>query len=593
MRGKAGVVCAILCGITALALPGLARADIGIQGPAYAAGTSGSPSGSKPESKLWSNDGFWWASMFDPGSGAYRIFKLVGPTWTNTGPTIDTRNSTRQDVLWDGSHLWIASHKFQETTAFSPALENAADPLLDSMHLYRFSYNPATDTYIPDPGFPVRIDPQRSEALVIDRASDGKIWATWVQQEPGGAHRVFTRHTNGDCGAAASGANAACGFTSRAPIGSAVSPDDISSLIRVGGNIGIMWSDQLANAMRFVVVSPPATFGSPETAISGPKQADDHINLKTAGGKIYAATKTKFASRTALHTQTRLLVRDASGTWTSHTISFSPERRTRPIVALDTQNGIIHVFETGPHPSGANPESGGSIFESTSDLNSINFAVLSRRPVIEDSDSPGMNNATSTKQNVNAATDLVVLATNVLTRRYWHHFEAISATAPPPPGGGGGACTIRGTTGGDIIKGTARADVICGLGGADIIRGFGGRDRLLGGPGNDLLLGGPGADRLLGQLGNDRLLGGAANDGLAGGTGRDRLVGGLGRDNLGGWIGNDTLVGGPGKDRFIGGRGRDTLFSRDRVREVVNGGPGRDRARVNLTDIRRSIERLF
>ena len=59
-----GVVLAILCGAAALALPGIARADTGFQGPSYPAGSSGPPTTSKPESKLWWNDGFWWASMF-------------------------------------------------------------------------------------------------------------------------------------------------------------------------------------------------------------------------------------------------------------------------------------------------------------------------------------------------------------------------------------------------------------------------------------------------------------------------------------------------------------------------------------------------
>ncbi len=35
-----------------------AAGNVGYQGPSYA-GASGSPSGSKPESKLWWNDGFW------------------------------------------------------------------------------------------------------------------------------------------------------------------------------------------------------------------------------------------------------------------------------------------------------------------------------------------------------------------------------------------------------------------------------------------------------------------------------------------------------------------------------------------------------
>jgi RTX calcium-binding nonapeptide repeat (4 copies) len=610
MRGRAGVVCALFCGIAALALPGIAQADIGIQGPAYA-GTGGSPTGSKPESKLWWNDGFWWASMFDNGSGAYRIFRLNGSSWTNVGPQIDTRDSTRQDVLSVGGKLFVASHKFQSVTAFSQALESAPNPRVDGMLLYRFTYNTNSNSYSLDDGFPVVIDRQRSEALVIDRAQDNKIWATWVQQQgAAGPHRVFTSHTSGNC---LTGSAANCDFTPREPVGAAVSADDISSLIRFGtpSRIGIMWSSQLENSMRFVAVSPPADFGSVETAISGAKQADDHINMKTTGGTVYVATKTKFSSRTALNPQTRLLVRSAAGNWSAHTISFSPDRRTRPIVVLDTTNGIIHVFETGPHPSGQNPEIGGSIFENKSNLNSINFAVLSRRPVIEDSNSAGMNNATSTKQNISATTNLAVLATNGFTDRYWHRFDSITASEPPPPGGGGGGCTIRGSAGPDIIRGTARRDVICGLGGNDIIRGLAGNDRLLGGVGNDVLVGGAGIDGLLGQVGNDLLLGQTGNDYLVGSYGRDRLygqfghdrllggfagdrlIGGYGRDRLSGWSGNDVLSGGPGRDRLVANSGRDTIWARDGYRELVSGGFGFDRARVNSTDARRSIERLF
>ena len=52
-------------------------------------------------------------------------------------------------------------------------------------------------------------------------------------------------------------------------------------------------------------------------------------------------------------------------------------------------------------------------------------------------------------------------------------------------------------------------------------------------------------------------------------------------------------MGGSGRDAFLGGRGNDRLFSRDSKREVVNGGRGFDRAQVNASDVRRSIERLL
>jgi len=330
-------------------------------------------------------------------------------------------------------------------------------------------------------------------------------------------------------------------------------------------------------AMRFAVHNDGAlegTWSAAENAVSGPKQADDHINMKANGDAVYVAAKTKFISKTTLNPQTRLLVRDSGGAWTSHTISYSPDQRTRPIVLLDPANNAIHVFETGPHPSGADPEtSGGDIFESTAPLSTANFSVLSRRPVIQDDDSPGMNNATSTKQNLNSTGgSLAVVATNILTKRYWHHFDASPPLPPPPPSG---SCTITGTAGPDILNGTAGPDIICGRGGNDIIRGFGGRDRLIGGAGSDRLYGGGGADRLFGMVGNDVLVGGVGPDTLRGGSGRDRLVGGGGRDT------------------FLAGSGNDTLLARDGWRELVAGGTGRDRARVNARDVRRSIEVIF
>src|SRR5687768_13490620 len=145
MRGSAVLVCAILCGVVALAVPGIARADVGFQGPGYPQGTGGGPTGTKSESKLWWNDGFWWASMFSPASGSYNIFRLNMrlQTWVNTGVQIDTRDTTRQDALWTGSKLFIASHKFED----EPIFDSTPDQVADGMRLYRFSYNAATNTY--------------------------------------------------------------------------------------------------------------------------------------------------------------------------------------------------------------------------------------------------------------------------------------------------------------------------------------------------------------------------------------------------------------------------------------------------------------
>jgi len=131
----------------------------------------------------------------------------------------------------------------------------------------------------------------------------------------------------------------------------------------------------------------------------------------------------------------------------------------------------------------------------------------------------------------------------------------------PPPGGGQtptGPCAVRraGTPRGDTLTGTSAGDLILGLAGNDVLRGRGGDDCLSGGPGRDRLIGGPGADRLDGGRGADRLDGGA------------------------------------GTNRYDAGPGHDVVRARNRRRELVNCGSGRDRARVDRRDRVRGCERV-
>ena len=87
------------------------------------------------------------------------------------------------------------------------------------------------------------------------------------------------------------------------------------------------------------------------------------------------------------------------------------------------------------------------------------------------------------------------------------------------------ACTSYGANYDNLMVGTAHDDVICGLRGNDRIRADGGDDVVYGGDGADVLVGGLGADWLFGAAGDDRIY---ARDGVAdlvdGGPGVDRAV---------------------------------------------------------------------
>lgn len=171
--------------------------------------------------------------------------------------------------------------------------------------------------------------------------------------------------------------------------------------------------------------------------------------------------------------------------------------------------------------------------------------------------------------------------------------------------GGLGNDTIRGGSGHDILDGGAGGDDMYGDAGNDDMYGgtgddllvgddpegdLSGDDTLRGGPGEDVLLGGKGTDKVYGEdgddaldgkSGNDTLVGGPGDDVLRGGSGRDRLAGNGGSDTLRGGSDNDHLTGGSRKDRLEGEGGNDTLIARDGVRDVVRGGPGTDKARID------------
>ena len=85
------------------------------------------PTGEKPQSKLWFNDESWWGYLWYPPAAEYRIYRFDLPThtWVNTGTAVDERTSSKADVLWDGQHLYVVSHIFS-TVSEPTSLDNSA-----------------------------------------------------------------------------------------------------------------------------------------------------------------------------------------------------------------------------------------------------------------------------------------------------------------------------------------------------------------------------------------------------------------------------------------------------------------------------------
>jgi hypothetical protein len=88
--------------------------------------------------------------------------------------------------------------------------------------------------------------------------------------------------------------------------------------------------------------------------------------------------------------------------------------------------------------------------------------------------------------------------------------------------------------------------------------------------------------RIVGTTKSEYLAGGGHDDIIFGLGGNDTLPGGAGDDRIYGGPGNDVITGGSGEDRLYGGAGSDTIYAADGERDIVDCGPGRDRAVVDL-----------
>ena len=403
-------------GLTCAALFAEAAHATTYQDHTYTTAVTSGPTADKPQSKLWFQDGSWWSLMLSPSDNLVHIFELgADHTWRDTGTVVDSRSNSTGDALWDQATdtLYVASR----------ASGSAA-------RLVRLSYNQLTRRYALDTGYPVNISPGSSESITIAKDSTGRIWATFTRQS-----QIWVTHST------TSDRTWTTPF--RPPVDdTAIASDDISSIITMRGRIGVIWSDQESQSFRFVT----HTDGAPDTAagwgalerpLAGTRLADDHINIKDIAadedGRLYAAVKTSLGddpSDPSNGALIALVVRNGAGEWSSHTVGTVADDLTRPMVLLDETNRQIHVFATWP-------VGGGAIYHKASPIGNIGFGSGRGSQFVT---WPGarINDASGTKQPVNANTGIVVLASDDTARRYYHSEVSLGPAdteAPSVPGG--------------------------------------------------------------------------------------------------------------------------------------------------------------
>ena len=395
--------------------------DAGYRDFSYGSTVFEAPTADKPQSKLWWNDGSWWGVLWNPSANKYRIhrFDLATQSWANVGPDVDDRSQSLCDALWDGQKLYIVSHVYSGGSQTSGGASASS-----SGRFYRYTYEVATKTYSLENGFPVTVNNAISETLVLDKDSTGKLWVTWTQSS-----KVYLNYSAND------------GTTWATPFalptqGANTSSDDISTLIAFNGKLGVVWSNQSDSKIYFSAHKDndaATVWGTQEVALSDPSLgavADDHLNIKMTndgGGNLYLATKTSLSGTTAPGIY--LLRRGFGGGWTKYVVATKADDYTRPIVVIDDENRELYVFA----------KSGSYITKKKVSLDNISFPSGKGDAFIESSDNSDINDATTSKHNVNSMTGILILASDEVNRYYYHNYLTLA-------GNGGAAPTISSFT---------------------------------------------------------------------------------------------------------------------------------------------------
>ncbi|WP_240459839.1 PKD domain-containing protein, partial [Arthrobacter pascens] len=303
-------------------------------------------------------------------------------------------------------------------------------------------YSYSGGAYSLDAGFPQVISNNSSETLTIDKDSTGALWATWTQVA-GTTNTVFV-NSSGPGGTGWGTPFVVPGAADPNP-----TPDDLSAIVAFRNDqIGIMWTDQATGTAYWSTHTDgedprAASSWRHREAIRGNRQVDDHLNIKTLQadptGRVFAAVKTSLNDGSTdpnLAQEVLVVFKPGTGVFEQTTIARTGDCVSRPQIMLDTENNLVRAFHTAPSTTVAGCAfSGvaGSIYEKTASMDNPVFGTGRGTAVIEDANSANMNNVTSTKQSVNSATGIVVMATDHVARRYWFSDRSLG-TPPPPPG---------------------------------------------------------------------------------------------------------------------------------------------------------------
>ena len=371
----------------------------------------------KNQSKLFFAGGQWWGILQEPTTGQAHIHRLDWATqrWHDTGVLVDERPFARADALFADGRLYV--------TSGGSSVESESH----AVRVLIFDFDAAKQTWTLEPDFPVVVTKGGVQSAIIERATDGTLWVAFIAADRlGVAHSLGDDHTW------------TAPFRPSAP-GTDVATDQVGMVV-VGKEVVLLWSNQqdsIIYSAGHLVGDPDDKWEDTVEVVASPSIADDHVNAKVLpDGRVFAVVKTSLdtvENRQPGWDQILLLVRD-KGRWSSYQVGQIRDHQTRPIILLDTDHQEALIFATVPF-------GGGDIYLKHTAVDDIQLPVGPGIPVMKDPLTPLINNSTSTKQNLDASTGLVVLASDDDAGRYVHLAASLGGPAPgrpapgPPPEG--------------------------------------------------------------------------------------------------------------------------------------------------------------
>lgn len=332
-------------GITALAL----------QGVEISAST-----GEKPQSKVWSHAGHWWAVL--PNAAGTHLWRLDGTHWT---PALHLSDAT--DFHADARNVNGVTHVFLYRATQSELVSLEYDSAANTYRLW--SMRPAP--------VPIHLDPG-VETATIDVDASGGMWLA-----SDGVTDINVRWSDPPYAE----------WSAPLTLASGVDEDDICVVTAFpNGDTGVLWSNQNTKRFGFRVHpagEAPAAWSPDEAPASasalpvGDGMPDDHLNCAIAAeGTLYVAVKTSYD--TEGYTKIGLLLRRPSGEWDD--LHHVDDAGTRPIALLNEERGLLFVVYNLSD----------AIVYRQSSLDAIAFGP---RQTLITKQSERVNNVTSTKQN--------------------------------------------------------------------------------------------------------------------------------------------------------------------------------------------------